>query len=89
MRPSFASDATCSACWPSSERADRILRDQQFNLQADPLQELEREQDKTKQLAASISAKLAGSKDIGRQADLLLLRSPMMNRRFEYGALAS
>lgn len=69
------------------EQADRGLRDQQFDILLPALETLHNEQARPAQLVEAIRAKSQAAAAFVRQADLLLLQSPLANRRFQYTVL--
>ena len=69
------------------DQAERTLRNQQFGLLAEPLAQLEAAKDKPQQLLGQMQGKVNNTQHFARQADLLLLRSPEVNQRYEYTVL--
>jgi hypothetical protein len=69
------------------EQAERALRERKLDLLAESLRTLEAEGDRPKQLVGEIQKKIESTRRFARQADLLLLRSPLVQQRNQYTVL--
>lgn len=69
------------------EQADRALRERNLPVLTDLVEQLHNQQTGTSALAAQIKEKTDASRPIARQADLLLLQSPLLENRYEYTVL--
>ncbi len=69
------------------EGTDQKLRGEQFRDARQALLELEPETEKAKQLLEGLRKKVLEARRLARQADLLLLRGPLLRQRYEYTIL--
>jgi CHAT domain-containing protein len=69
------------------ERTTRALRDQQFGMLPGSFAQLEERKDEPERLAAEITQKTGAARPFAPQADLTLLRSPLVDQGYEYTVL--
>jgi hypothetical protein len=68
-------------------QADRALRDGQFEVLTESVDQLEKNEGEPDQLLSEISKKADDTRWFSRQADLLLLQSPVVDQRYQYTVL--
>jgi hypothetical protein len=69
------------------DQSERALRERQFSALAESLAQLDASTDSPQQVAAQISDKISQIRQFARQADLLLLQSPLVVQRYQYTVL--